>query len=252
MQVAGPTPFFSKSRNWSDATVSASDCFRPVSRFFDRITRPEQILDSCPRAMMVLTDPAACGPVTLALCQDVQAMAYDYPQAFFVQRVWRQRRVRPDVVELAALAQAIRSAERPLIVAGGGVLYARAEARLAAFTAATGIPVVETQAGKGALAWDHCQALGAVGVTGTSAANRAGEQADVVIGLGTRLQDFTTGSRTLFGGRLFQVNVAAADGIKHGATPVVGDALAVLDELAPFAWQLDRPGPLAGGKQSGG
>ena len=167
-----PDPVLQQIEDWHDATVSANDCFRPVSRFFDRITRPEQILDACPRAMAVLTDPAMCGPVTLALCQDVQAMAYDYPEQFFAPRVWRSRRLRPDAVELHALADALRAAERPLIVAGGGILYARGEAQLAAFAAATGVPVAETQAGKGALAWNHPQALGAVGVTGTSARER--------------------------------------------------------------------------------
>jgi 3D-(3,5/4)-trihydroxycyclohexane-1,2-dione acylhydrolase (decyclizing) len=152
-----PDPVLQQIEDFADATVSANDCFRPVSRYFDRITRPEQLLNACPRAMAVLTDPAACGPVTLALCQDVQAEAFDYPEAFFAPRTWNTRRVRPDVQEFAALVEAIRCAERPLIVAGGGVLYARAEMALAAFAEATGIPVAETQAGKGALRWDHPQ-----------------------------------------------------------------------------------------------
>uniref|UniRef100_UPI0035CB55A0 3D-(3,5/4)-trihydroxycyclohexane-1,2-dione acylhydrolase (decyclizing) n=1 Tax=uncultured Sphingomonas sp. TaxID=158754 RepID=UPI0035CB55A0 len=226
-----PDPVLQQIEDFADATVSANDCFRPVSRYFDRITRPEQLLDACPRAMAVLTDPALCGPVTLALCQDVQAEAFDYPESFFAPRVWRVRRPGPDARELAELVEAIRAAKRPLIVAGGGVLYARAEGALAAFAAATGIPVAETQAGKGALAWDHPQALGAIGVTGTSAANAAAQDADLVIGIGTRLQDFTTGSRTLFGGRLFQVNVAPGDAAKHAAVPVVSDAGVVLEAL---------------------
>ncbi len=240
-----PDPVLQQIEDFADSTVSANDCFRPVSRLFDRITRPEQILDSCPRAMAILTDPALCGPVTLALCQDVQAEAFDYPESFFAEKVWRRRRIRPDRDELNALADAIAAAERPLIVAGGGVLYSRAEEALQRFAAATGIPVVETQGGKGSLPWDHPHALGSVGVTGTSAANRAAEQADLVIGIGTRLQDFTTGSRTLFGGRLFQVNVQLHDGVKHRAEPVLGDARVVIDDLAqrlgdwtaPTAWQ---------------
>jgi 3D-(3,5/4)-trihydroxycyclohexane-1,2-dione acylhydrolase (decyclizing) len=235
-----PDPVLQQVEDFGDATVSANDCFRPVSRLFDRITRPEQIIDALPRAMAVLTDPAACGPVTLCLCQDVQAEAYDYPEAFFEPRSWRQRRIQPDADELGALVGAIRSAKTPLIVAGGGVLYSRAEAELAKFAAATGIPVAETQAGKGALTVDHPQLLGGIGVTGTSAANAAAVAADLVIGIGTRLQDFTTGSRTLFRGRLFQINVALHDLAKHGAAGVMGDARAVIESLggALVGWQV--------------
>ncbi|MFC4595931.1 3D-(3,5/4)-trihydroxycyclohexane-1,2-dione acylhydrolase (decyclizing) [Sphingobium tyrosinilyticum] len=237
-----PDPVLQQIEDFGDGTVSANDCFRPVSRYFDRITRPEQILDAAPRAMAVLTDPVSAGPVTLALCQDVQAEAYDWPESFFARRLWRQRRPRPDEEELGALLDAIRAAERPLIVAGGGVLYSRAEAALAAFARTTGIPVAETQAGKSALAWDQPEALGAIGVTGTSAANRAAMTADLVIGIGTRLQDFTTGSRTLFGGTLFQVNVAPHDAAKHHAHAVVGDARAVIEALAAHLgdWQVQE------------
>lgn len=237
-----PDPVLQQVEDFADATVSANDCFRPVSRYFDRITRPEQIIDALPRAMGILTDPALCGPVTLALCQDVQAEAYDYPESFFAPRVWRRRRPRPDRAEFDGLVEALRAAKAPLIVAGGGVLYAQAEAVLADLAARTGIPVAETQAGKGALAWDHRQALGSVGVTGTSAANAAAEAADLIIGVGTRLQDFTTGSRTLFAGkRLIQVNVAAPDAIKQGAEAVVGDARETLEALAKALadWQVD-------------
>ncbi|MCX8475632.1 MAG: 3D-(3,5/4)-trihydroxycyclohexane-1,2-dione acylhydrolase (decyclizing) [Sphingomonas sp.] len=227
-----PDPVLQQVEDFADATVSANDCFRPVSRYFDRITRADQLLDALPRAMAVLTDPATCGPVTLCLCQDVQAEAFDYPESFFAPRTWRSRRVRPDADELETLAAAIRSAKAPLIVAGGGVLYSEAEAVLAALAERTGIPVAETQAGKGALPWDHPQALGSIGVTGTSAANEAAAAADLVIGIGTRLQDFTTGSRTLFAGkRLFQVNVAQNDVCKHAAEPVLGDARATLELL---------------------
>jgi len=238
-----PDPVLQQIEDFADATVSANDCLRPVSRLFDRITRPEQILDALPRAMAVLTDPALCGPVTLCLCQDVQAEAFDYPETFFAPRTWRQRRVRPDLGELAALVGAVRSAKAPLIVAGGGIGYSNAEEALAAFAAQTGIPVAETQAGKGALSWDHPQALGSIGVTGTSAANRAAEAADLVIGIGTRLQDFTTGSRTLFAGRrLFQVNVAQHDVAKHAAEPVLGDARETLQALSEALgdWQVER------------
>ena len=237
-----PDPVLQQIEDFADATVSANDCFRPVSRHFDRITRPGQILDALPRAMAVLTDPALCGPVTLALCQDVQAEACDYPESFFAPRVWRRRRPRPDRAELARLVEAVRAAKAPLIVAGGGLLYSEAEAVLAALAAQTGIPVAETQAGKGALAWDHPQALGSIGVTGTSAANAAAEAADLIIGVGTRLQDFTTGSRTLFAGkRLVQINVAAPDAIKQGAEAVVGDARETLEALAAAlaGWHVD-------------
>ena len=240
-----PDPVLQQIEDFGDGTVSASDCFRPVSRYFDRITRPEQILDAAPRAMAVMMDPARCGPVTLSLCQDVQVEAFDCPVSFLEPRVWRQRRPHPDVGEFSALVQAIRAAQRPLIVAGGGVLYSRAEEALAALAQATGIPVAETQAGKGSLVASHAQALGSIGVTGTSAANRAAREADLVIGLGTRLQDFTTGSRTLLPAQLFQVNVAAHDAHKHGAKSVVGDAREVIEELAlslgkwrvPQAWE---------------
>jgi 3D-(3,5/4)-trihydroxycyclohexane-1,2-dione acylhydrolase (decyclizing) len=237
-----PDPVLQQIENFADATVSANDCFRPVSRYFDRITRPEQILDALPRAMGVFIDPARCGPVTLALCQDVQAEAYNYPESFFAPRVWRQRRPRPDRAEFEGLVDAIRSAKAPLIVAGGGIVYAQAEAVLAGFAAQTGIPVAETQAGKGALAWDHPQALGSIGVTGTSAANAAAEAADLIIGFGTRLQDFTTGSRTLFAGkRLIQINITAPDAMKQGAEAVVGDARETIEDLAKAlaGWQVD-------------
>ena len=228
-----PDPVLQQIEDFADATVSANDCFRPVSRGFDRITRPEQIIDALPRALATMIDPASCGPVTLALCQDVQAEAYDYPEAFFEPRTWRTPRPRPDAQDLADLVAAIRSAKAPLIVAGGGVLYSGAEEVLSTLATATGLPVGETQAGKGSLPWDHPQALGSIGVTGTSAANDAAEAADLIVAVGTRLQDFTTGSRTMFAGkRLFQINVAGFDATKHGAHRVQGDARAVLTELA--------------------
>ena len=240
-----PDPVLQQVESFGDGTVSANDCFRPVSRYFDRIVRPEQLLDALPKALATMLDPAACGPVTLAFCQDVQAEAFDYPADFFERRVWRERRQLADAGELAALVSALKASKRPLIVAGGGVLYSQAEAALQALAEATGLPVAETQAGKGAFAWDHPNTLGSIGVTGSSAANAAADAADLNIGLGTRLQDFTTGSRSLFPDRrLFQVNVQPFDAHKHGAEPVVGDALVVIEALsdALAGWRAPNAG----------
>ncbi len=231
----GPDPVLQQIEDFGDGTVSANDAFKPVSRYFDRITRAEQLLTALPRAFRVLTDPAECGPVTLAFCQDVQAEAYDYPEAFFEPKVWRQRRVRPDVNELADMADAIRSAKRPVIVAGGGVHYSDATAELVAFAEAHNIPVAETQAGKSALPWDHPLNLGPIGVTGGEAANSVCAEADLVIGVGTRFQDFTTGSWSLFANpdrKIACLNVAAYDAMKHGAMPLLADARVGLGELS--------------------
>jgi len=252
-----PDPVLQQVEDFGDGTISANDCFKPVSRYFDRIVRPEQILDALPRALATMLDPATCGPATLAFCQDVQAEAFDYPEAFFDKRVWRIRAPQPDPRELDDLVALIKAAKAPLIVAGGGVLYARAEASLAALAFDTGLPVAETQGGKGGLVWDHPRNLGSVGVTGSSAANAAAEAADLIVGIGTRLQDFTTGSRALFGAagrKLVQVNVAPHDAHKHGATSVVGDAGAVIAALgerldgwkAPAAWVDESAGRVAG------
>ena len=231
----GPDPVLQQIEDFGDGTVSANDAFKPVSRYFDRITRAEQLLTALPRAFRVLTDPAECGPVTLAFCQDVQAEAYDYPEAFFEPKVWRQRRIRPDVNELADMADAIRAAKRPVIVAGGGVHYSDATAELAAFAEAHNIPVAETQAGKSALPWDHPLNLGPIGVTGGEAANSVCAEADLVIGVGTRFQDFTTGSWSLFANpnrKIACLNVAAYDAMKHGAMPLLADARVGLGELS--------------------
>ena len=231
----GPDPVLQQIEDFGDGTVSANDAFKPVSRYFDRITRAEQLLTALPRAFRVLTDPAECGPVTLAFCQDVQAEAYDYPEAFFEPKVWRQRRVRPDMHELADMADAIRAAKRPVIVAGGGVHYSDATAELAAFAEAHNIPVAETQAGKSALPWDHPLNLGPIGVTGGEAANSVCAEADLVIGVGTRFQDFTTGSWSLFANpdrKIACLNVAAYDAMKHGAMPLLADARVGLGELS--------------------
>jgi 3D-(3,5/4)-trihydroxycyclohexane-1,2-dione acylhydrolase (decyclizing) len=229
-----PDPVLQQVEDFADGTVSANDCFRPVSRYFDRITRPEHILTALPRALRVMTDPAECGPVTLAFCQDVQAEAFDYPESFFAPKVWRIRRPEPDQAELAAAIAAIRAAQAPVIVAGGGVIYSGAEAALAAFAAEHGIPVVETQAGKSALGHDHEMNFGPVGVTGASSANTVCEGADLVIGLGTRFQDFTTGSWSLFKNparRILAINVQAYDAGKHGAISLVADARVALERL---------------------
>ena len=230
-----PDPVLQQVEDFADGTVSANDCFRPVSRYFDRLMRPEQIVLALPRAMSVLTDPAACGPVTLAACQDVQAEAYDYPLSFFERRCWTIRRQQPQQQELDELVAALRSARRPLIVAGGGVHYSGACEALASLAARTKIPVAETQAGKSALPFDHPQCLGGIGVTGTAAANAAAAESDLVVGIGTRLQDFTTGSRALFANpdcRLVQVNVNVFDAHKHSATAILGDALSVVESLS--------------------
>ena len=229
-----PDPVLQQVEDFNDPTVTANDCLRPVSRFWDRIVRPEQLLRSLPQALSVLTDAADCGPVTLALPQDVQAEAWDYPQAFFAERLHEISRTGADRARLSAAAALIRAARRPLIVAGGGVHYAEAQAALAAFAAATSMPVAETQAGKGALRWDHPANVGAVGVTGTSAANAIAAQADLVIAIGTRLQDFTTGSNRLFADpavRFVAINVARHDLVKHDALALQCDALRGIEDL---------------------
>ena len=230
-----PDPVLQQAEDFSDGTVSVNDCFRPVSRYFDRITRPEQIIPALSRAMQVLTDPAECGPVTLSLCQDVQAEAYDYPERFFEERVWQVRRPRPDRAELDAAVAALKAAKKPLLIAGGGVLYSGASAELASFVEAAGIPVCETQGGKSTLPDDHPLNMAAVGVTGTTAANRLAEEADVVVAVGTRLQDFTTGSWALFQNAaktIIGLNVQPFDAGKHRALPLVADAGEGLAELA--------------------
>jgi 3D-(3,5/4)-trihydroxycyclohexane-1,2-dione acylhydrolase (decyclizing) len=214
--------------------VSVNDAFRPVSRYWDRINRADQLPCAVVEAMRVLTSPAETGAVTLALPQDVQAEAWEYPEEMFHKRVWRIPRPEPEAELIARAADSIRSARRPLIVAGGGVLYSEACQALARFCAATGIPVGETQAGKGSLRFDHPQNLGAIGVTGTPGANIAAREADMVIAIGTRLSDFTTASKTAFQNpevRFINVNVASIDAYKHAALPVAADARAALERL---------------------
>jgi 3D-(3,5/4)-trihydroxycyclohexane-1,2-dione acylhydrolase (decyclizing) len=213
--------------------VSVNDTFKPVSRFWDRINRPEQLASSLLAAMRVLTDPAETGAVCLALPQDVQAEAFDWPEELFERRVWHVRRppVEPAVIQQAA--ELLRGARRPLIVAGGGTIYAEATDALRAFARATGIPVAETQAGKGSLPYDHPQSLGAIGATGTTAANAIARDTDVILGIGTRWSDFTTASRSLFpeDARFINLNVASVDAFKHAGLPLVGDAREGLEEL---------------------
>jgi 3D-(3,5/4)-trihydroxycyclohexane-1,2-dione acylhydrolase (decyclizing) len=218
----------------SSGDVSVNDVFRPVSRYFDRIWRPEQLPAALLGAMRVLTDPAETGAVTLALPQDVQAEAYEWPEALFAERVWHVARPVPEPAALARAVEVIRSARRPLIVAGGGVIYAAATAALASFVEATGIPVAETQAGKGSLPYDHAAAVGAIGSTGSTAANRLARDADVVIGIGTRYSDFTTASRTVFahpGVRFVNINIAAPDAVKEAGAGVLADAREALRAL---------------------
>jgi 3D-(3,5/4)-trihydroxycyclohexane-1,2-dione acylhydrolase (decyclizing) len=229
-----PDPVLQQVEDFEDGTVSANDCFRPVSRYFDRISRPEHILTALPRALRLMMDPATCGPVTLAFCQDVQAEAYDYPEAFFAPKVWRFRRPQPDAGDLAEAIALIKAAKAPVIVAGGGVIYSDAEQTLADFATAHGIPVVETQAGKSALDFDHALNFGPVGVTGASSANIVCEAADLVIGVGTRFQDFTTGSWSLFKNparRILSINVQGYDAAKHGAAQLISDAKVALELL---------------------
>lgn len=230
-----PDPVLQQLEHPCSQEISVNDCFRPVSRFFDRIYRPEQLLASLPEAMRVLADPAETGAVTVCLPQDVQAEAFDFPAAFFEPRVHRVPRppCAPEALERATAL--LRSSKRPLIIAGGGVRYSEAEAALRAFARAAGLPVAVTQAGKGALPDDDPQAVGGIGVTGTLAANRLASSADVILAVGTRLSDFTTASKTQFqapGARLVSINVHAGDAHKLGAAPLVGDARRVLEELA--------------------
>ena len=248
-----PDPVLQQVEVFGDGSVSANDCFRPVSRYFDRIVRPEQIVPALNRAISVLTDPAECGPVTLAFCQDVQTEAYDYPESFFEERTHRARRVAPDPQEVADAAALMRAAKKPIVVSGGGVLYSEAERDMMDFCARRGIPVGETQAGKSATPVDHPLAVGAIGVTGTGAANALAAEADVIVGVGTRFADFTTGSWALFRNpdrRMISVNVQPFDAAKHRALPVVGDArvaLAALD-AALGEWRAPRDWAAAAAK----
>jgi 3D-(3,5/4)-trihydroxycyclohexane-1,2-dione acylhydrolase (decyclizing) len=227
-------PVLQQLESGSSQDVSVNDCFKPVSRYWDRIQRPEQLLTALPEAMRVLTSPADTGAVTLSLPQDVQTEAFDYPEEFLQKKVWAIPRSRCDRTLLSRAAEWIRAAKRPLIIAGGGVLYSEASDALAKFASATGIPVCETQAGKGSLPFDQPQQVGAIGVTGTPGANVAAREADLIIGIGTRYSDFTSASKTAFQDpavRFININVAEFDAHKHAALALTGDALATIDEL---------------------
>ncbi|MDE2455861.1 MAG: 3D-(3,5/4)-trihydroxycyclohexane-1,2-dione acylhydrolase (decyclizing) [Burkholderiales bacterium] len=239
-----PDPVLQQVEDFAQGDVTANDCLRPVSRFFDRITRPEQLLRALPRAIQVLCDPAACGPVTLALPQDVQTLAFDWPERFLQPAPIAIRRPPPDADELASAARLLAGAKKPLLVAGGGVLYSQGWEALREFAERHGVPVAETHGGKSALAWDHPLNLGAIGVDGGPAANEAAREADLVIAVGTRLQDFSTGSHALFGqARLLGLNVQPFDAAKWQGQALVCDARLGLDGLSAAAagWQAEAP-----------
>jgi 3D-(3,5/4)-trihydroxycyclohexane-1,2-dione acylhydrolase (decyclizing) len=242
-----PDPVLQQVEHFHDPTITVNDAFKAVTRYWDRIARPEQIIGSLPQAVATMLDPADCGPAFLALCQDTQAEAFDYLEAFFEPKVWRVPRPRPDVEQLVAAAELLRKADQPLIVAGGGVHYSLATAELATFALTHRVPVVETIAGRACLPHDHPSNAGPLGVIGSASANALAAEADVVLAVGTRLQDFTTGSWTVFGNpevRLIALNAARFDAAKHRALAVVGDAKEGLVELsaglagwrAPQAW----------------
>lgn len=239
-------PVLQQIEDFDDGTVSANDTFRSVVRYFDRISRPEHLLTALPRALSVMTDPANCGPVCLAFCQDTQAEAFDYPAAFFEPRVWRIRRPLPDPLAIREVADLVRAARNPVLISGGGVIYSEAEHALAAFSERHGIPFVETQAGKGANAWTEPMNFGSPGVTGSECGNELCAGADLIIGVGTRFQDFTTGSWSLFRNearKLVSINLSSYDASKHGALDVVGDAKATLEQLSDALGPHRAPAP---------
>ncbi len=230
-----PDPVLQQIEDFGDGAMTVNDTLRPVSAYFDRISRPEHLLTALPRALQIMTDPAACGPVTLAFCQDTQAEAYDYPESFFEPKTWHIRRPQPDERELSEVVKMIESAKNPVILSGGGTIYSRAEKTLGDFAIAHNIPVIETQAGKAALPADHMMNFGASGVDGAVSANALAAEADLIIGVGTRFQDFTTGSWSLFQNpsrRLISINVNAYDAMKHGAVPLCADAKISIEAIS--------------------
>ena len=238
-----PDPVLQQVEHFGDPTVTVNDAFKAVSRYWDRIAHPAQLMASLPQAIATMLDPGDCGPAFLALPQDTQEMAFDYPEAFFEERVWTIPRPRPDRDRVAEAAALLQRAEKPLIISGGGVRYSGAEAAVAALAAARGIPVVETIAGKGAFSHDDPVHCGPIGVVGSTSANTLAESADVILAIGTRLQDFTTGSWTAFAhdARFISINAARWDATKHRALAVVGDALETVRELdaALGAWKAE-------------
>lgn len=240
-----PDPVLQQSENFADGSSTVNDALRPVSRYFHRITRPEQLIQALPRALVALTDAALCGPATISICQDVQSLAFDYPKHMFEKRVWRLRRQGPDQHELNQAVSTLLAAKQPVIVAGGGVRYSLAENELQAFAKRHQIPVIETQAGKSSMLASDPLNAGAVGVTGVDSANELAANADVVLAVGTRLQDFISGSNTLFKGQVIQLNVQPIDVVKYRAQSLLSDARLGLqalssqlgDYMSPEAWQ---------------
>ncbi|CAI3958258.1 2-dione (THcHDO) dehydratase [Commensalibacter communis] len=229
-----PDPVLQQLEDFGDGTVSVNDSFKPVSRYFDRITRPEQIVPAFQRAMTVLTDPAECGPVTLSLCQDVQTMAWDFPETFFQEKIHYIRRLHPDPSELENAKEILLKAKKPLIIIGGGVAYSGAEKLVEDFCNKHGIPAGETNAGKSAIPDQSPLNMGGIGVSGTAVANALANEADVILAIGSRLQDFTTGSWAVFNNpnlEIIGLNIQAFDGTKHNSHPLIGDAKAVLELL---------------------
>lgn len=238
-----PDPVLQQVEHFNNPTITVNDAFKAVSRYWDRITLPEQIISSLPQAVAAMLDPADCGPAFLALCQDTQELAYDYPQAFFEPRLWSVPRPRADRRSVAEAAELLKTAKRPLLISGGGVRYSLAEEALGRFALERGIPIVETIAGKGALSHDHKAHAGPIGIIGSTSANRLAAEADVIVAVGTRLQDFTTGSWTAFGrdAKFISINTARFDAVKHRSLAVVGDALETIGELDALlgGWKAD-------------
>jgi 3D-(3,5/4)-trihydroxycyclohexane-1,2-dione acylhydrolase (decyclizing) len=238
-----PDPVLQQVEHFGDPTKTVNDAFKPVSRYWDRITHPGQIISSLPQAVAVMLDPADCGPAFLGLCQDTQEIAFDYPEAFFAPAVHAIPRPRPDKVRVADAVRLIKSAKRPLIIAGGGVRYSLAEKEVADFAVAHGIPLAETIAGKGAVTHEHPAHVGPIGVIGSSSANALAAEADVIVAIGTRLQDFTTGSWTAFApdAKFLSINAARFDAVKHRALAVIGDARETVAEIEATlgTWKAD-------------
>ena len=247
-----PDPVLQQVEHFNVPSTTVNDAFRPVTRYWDRITHPAQVIASFPQAIATMLDPGDCGPAFIALPQDTQELAFDYPRAFFEETVWAIPRPRPDRDQVAAAAAMLKSAARPLIIAGGGVRYSGAEQRLAEFATARGVPVVETIAGKGGLSHSHPVHAGPIGIVGSTSANALAEEADVVIAIGTRLQDFTTGSWTAFArdARFISINAARFDAMKHRSHAVVGDALESINELDAALGNWSMPAAHLGRAQS--
>lgn len=241
-----PDPVLQQVEQFNDPTVTVNDCFKPVVRYWDRITLPEQIITSLPQAIATMLDPADCGPAFIGLAQDTQEKAFDYPEVFFEPKVWAIPRPRADRNAVAAAAELLKTAKKPLIISGGGVRYSLAEDDLAAFAAKRGIPVVETIAGKGAFTHDHPVHAGPIGIVGSTSANALAKEADVIVAIGTRLQDFTTGSWTAFAqdAKFISINAARFDAVKHRALSVVGDAKETIADLDAGLGEWTAPADL--------